>query len=161
MQSSPGTCQDSASGDPPVLIISEYAPIAALLGVFVELAGLRPCYPESSEGVEVELSRREPVVVLLDAEHQAAGADTTYRCAAEAGAALLLFSSSRRLGEFASLAKRRHVEAFALPMSYEAFHGLLTRSLAGRPQADGAAPTSGLSTTSQHRASEDDTAPLT
>lgn len=157
MQSSAGTCHDSAAGDPPVLIISEYAPIAALLGMFVELAGLRPCYPESAEGVEAELSRRAPAMVLLDAEHRAAGADTTYERAAEAGAALLLFSSSRRLAEFAGLARRRHVEAFALPMSYDAFHTLLTRSLNGRPHADGTAPDSGVPTTSLRRSSADGT----
>ncbi len=114
----------------PILVIAKHPVLGALLGSLVELAGHEPVFPDPDEAAGEALLRLRPSLTLLDCAHDAARADEIYRQAAVLNAPVLLFSSSRTHTEADSMAARRGVKAFVLPIQFRAFERLLSASLA-------------------------------
>ena len=128
MPTTPAALEFVGLKDDPVLIVAAHPVLAAALGLAVELEGAYPCFPAPHERLEEALLRLRPSLLLLDVEHDAAGEDETYRCAAEAGSQLVLIGPARRPHELNRLAERRGMQALCLPAEPSVLRALLARA---------------------------------
>jgi len=108
-----------------VLIVSTHALLGALLGVLVELGGYSADFPEPHEATPDAMSRLRPAVVLVEAKHDAAREEDSYRRAAESGSALFLFGHVSERSDLDDLARQYGVRAFELPIDYADLEALL------------------------------------
>jgi len=114
-----------------VLVLSDQPLIAALVGMLVELVGFVPAFADVGERPEEALRRVGPLlVVLLDAELDAARSDLFFAHAAKRMVGLAVFGPTGSERQLAAIARRRGVPWVEVPASSTAFADLLERAAA-------------------------------
>jgi hypothetical protein len=101
-----------------VLIFSNDALAAALLGGAVELVGGSAQFPEVDEEPRDALLRVRPTVALIDCDHETACTDSFFGPALMIGARVAVFSSSRSKRALDPIAEEFGVRAFGLPIAF-------------------------------------------
>jgi DNA-binding response OmpR family regulator len=107
-----------------VLILAREEVVAALLGLMVELKGLKPMYLGKADTAEDTIRRERPAVVVVDCDHQDC-TDSLLAAVRESGAKPILFSPFRFDAEVRRVAARHGVECFTLPTDPETFGRML------------------------------------
>lgn len=107
-----------------VLIVAREEVIAALLGLMVELRGMKPRFLGERESIADALEREGHVPVLIDCDHPECTEATISRII-ESGGDPVLFSPYRMRAEVAKLASRYGTKSFSLPTDPETFGRLL------------------------------------
>ena len=107
-----------------MLIFAREEVVAALLGMMVELQGLRPSFPAKAEPVEDLLIREKPRAVIVDCDHPDCG-DEILEAIKQTGALPILFSPFRLQAEVRSVAARHGVRSFTLPTDVDTFARVL------------------------------------
>ena len=105
----------------------------ALIGSLVEVSGFQPIFPSPTEDVEDAIARIRPNVVLVDCD-----AGDEERCiepVAAYGGAVVLFSTWRSDADVGTVASRRGLRHFSLPIQWAEFRRLL-RDAVGEIRAD-------------------------
>ena len=134
-----------------VLVLSDQPLVAALVGMLVELIGFDPAFAESGERPEEALRRVRPLlVVLLDAQLDAARSDLFFAHAAKRKVGLAVFGPTGSERQLAAIARQRGVPWVEVPAASSAFADLLEqaaavqwwRSGADRRRAADVSPTS-------------------
>lgn len=107
-----------------VLILAREEVVAALLGLLVELRGLKPTFPGKEESIQDVIERLSVDAVVIDCDHPACTSQLldTVR---NTGAKPILFSPSRMPGEVREVAKRHGLRSFTLPTDPDTFGRLL------------------------------------
>src|SRR5436190_587840 len=109
---------------------------AALVGWYVELAKLEPAFAAPGERPEDALARVKPLlVVLIDAESEAAISDLFAARAARREVGLALFSGASDDTNAREWASRHDLPFFRLPVDLEAFGRVLDQA-ARAPRED-------------------------
>jgi DNA-binding NtrC family response regulator len=107
-----------------VLILAREEVVAALLGMMVELRGLKPRFPRKSEAAEDAILREKPRTVIIDCDHPDCR-DSLVEAIMRAGAVPVLFSPFRMQSEVRSVAARHGVRSFTLPTDTDTFEKML------------------------------------
>ena len=107
-----------------MLILAREEVVAALLGLMVELRGMKPRFLAEGETVTDALGRAR-IPVLIDCDHADCTAETI-ELIREGGGEPILFSPSRMQTEVTSLASRYRTGSFTLPTDPDTFGRLLT-----------------------------------
>lgn len=122
-----------------VLVLSDQPLVAALVGMLVELVGFVPAFAEAGERPEEALRRVRPLlVVLLDAQLDAARSDLFFAQAAKRKVGLAVFGPTGSERQLAAIARQRGVPWVEVPASSEAFADLLERAAAAQWWRSGA-----------------------
>jgi hypothetical protein len=112
-----------------VLILSPHVMTSALVGWYVELAKLEPAFAAPGERPEDALARVKPLlVILIDAESEAAISDLFAARALKREIGLALFSGSGEEHDAREWAKRHDLPFFRLPVDLEAFGRVLDQA---------------------------------
>lgn len=107
-----------------VLILAREEVVAALLGMMVELRGLKPKFLGAAEAAEDTILRERPGTVIIDCDHPDCR-DALVKSIMLAGAIPILFSPFRMQAEVRSVAARLGVKSFTLPTDSGAFARML------------------------------------
>jgi DNA-binding NtrC family response regulator len=107
-----------------VLILAREEVVAALLGMMVELRGLKPRFLGRSETAEDAIVREMPRTVIIDCDHPDCR-DSLVEAIMRAGAVPVLFSPFRMQSEVRSAAARHGVRSFTLPTDIDTFARML------------------------------------
>lgn len=117
-----------------VLIIASEPLLAALIGVLVELTGLRAAFARHDEAPSHALARVRPIAaILLDAVTDDASSDLFLARARRRKTPVLMFGSTASVSSKRSWATERAIPIYALPAEIDALQGSLERL---RPPAD-------------------------
>jgi len=103
-----------------VLILAREEVVAALLGMMVELRGLKPSFLGRTEAAEDAILREKPHTVIIDCDHPDCR-DSLVEAIMRAGAVPVLFSPFRMQSEVRSIAARHGVKSFTLPTDTDTF----------------------------------------
>lgn len=120
-----------------ILIVSTEPLIAALLAAWVELDGAVPLFLRPGEHVLGGIERGHPHLLLVDIGHADGAAPASLARARLAGIGVVLFSPDRRAIEVETVARKRGVPWFTLPMAREQFSSVL-RTAVEASRRDGA-----------------------
>jgi DNA-binding NtrC family response regulator len=107
-----------------VLILAREEVVAALLGMMVELRGLKPKFLGRSETAEDVVLQEKPRTVIIDCDHPDCR-DSLVEAIMRAGAVPVLFSPFRMQSEVRSVAARHGVRSFTLPTDIDTFASML------------------------------------
>jgi len=107
-----------------VLILAREEVIAALLGLMVELRGMKPRFLGEKESIADALEREGHVPVLIDCDHPECTEETISRIL-EGGGDPVLFSPFRMKADVTRLASRYGTKSFTLPTDPDTFGRLL------------------------------------
>jgi len=107
-----------------VLILAREEVVAALLGMMVELRGLKPRFLGRTETAEDAILREKPSTVIIDCDHPDCR-DSLLEAIIRAGAVPILFSPLRMQSEVRSVAARHGVKSFTLPTDTDTFARML------------------------------------
>ena len=107
-----------------MLILARDEVIAALLGLMVELRGMRPTFLKEGESVADAVRRAGGSPVLIDCDHPECTEDAIAQIK-KSGAEPVIFSPFRMQTEMTSLATRYRTKSFTLPTDPETFGRLL------------------------------------
>ena len=107
-----------------VLILAREEVIAALLGLMVELRGMKPRFLGETESITDVLGREGHIPVLIDCDHPDCTEETISRIL-KSGGDPVLFSPNRMKADVAKLASRYGTKSFTLPTDPESFGRLL------------------------------------
>jgi DNA-binding NtrC family response regulator len=107
-----------------VLILAREEVVAALLGMMVELRGLKPKFLGRSEAAEDAVLREKPRTVIIDCDHPDCR-DSLVEAIMRAGAVPVLFSPFRMQSEVRSVAARHGIKSFTLPTDTDTFGRML------------------------------------
>jgi len=107
-----------------VLILAREEVIAALLGLMVELRGMKPRFLGEKESITDALKREGHVPVLIDCDHPDCTEETISQIL-EGGGDPVLFSPSRMQADVKRLASRYGTKSFTLPTDPDTFGRLL------------------------------------
>jgi hypothetical protein len=114
------------SGESVVLICAKDPMIAALLGLFTELAHRTPAFPRSDERPEDALQRVKPlVVVVLDSALDAARSDLFFAQAAKRRVGVVIIGDGDRNSTVAGIAEPRGIPWLELPADFHEFRAVL------------------------------------
>lgn len=116
------------------LILSPDPLGAALLGVAIELAGLRVSYAADGESPPDCIRRVKPVAVLVDVTHPITADPASLGPALMTGATVIFFGSARKLRDAAVLASSSRAATLALPEEIDLLAGLLGAAVARQPR---------------------------
>jgi hypothetical protein len=108
---------------PNVLILAREEVVAALLGLMVELRGMKPRFLTEGQSVATSLGRGG-FPVLIDCDHPDCS-DETIDLIRKRGGEPILFSPFRLQAEVARLASRYGTRSFTLPTDPETLGKLL------------------------------------
>jgi len=108
-----------------VLIVAREEMIAALLGLMVDVCGLKPKFAGRDQSVDDAIASEQFDAVLIDFDHSACSEDTIAAIRAK-GAAPIIFSPFRRSAEVTVFADRLAAKSFTVPISCERFAKLFT-----------------------------------
>jgi len=115
-----------------ILVLASDPVVAALLGLFAEIADYTPAFAAEGERAEDAIERVRPLfVVLLDGSMQAAESDLFYARAARQRVALAVFGTSARTS-FPQGALRRGIPCAPLPTELDKLEALLDAAAATR-----------------------------
>ena len=107
-----------------VLILAREEVVAALLGMLVEIKGLQPRFPGTTEPTADAILRERPRAVIIDCDHPDCD-DGLLQAIRTAGAMPILFSPSRVQPELRSVADRYGLRSFTLPTDVGTFGKVL------------------------------------
>ena len=107
-----------------MLIVAREEVIAALLGLMVELRGLKPRFLAEEESITEALKREGHVPVLIDCDHPDCTEETVSRIR-RGGGEPVLFSPFRLQADVKRLASRYGTKSFTLPTDPDTFDRLL------------------------------------
>lgn len=107
-----------------VLILAREEVVAALLGMMVELRGLKPRFLGAAEAVQDTILRERPGTVIIDCDHPDCR-DALVESIMRSGAVPILFSPFRMQAEVRSVAARLGVKSFTLPTDVGTFARML------------------------------------
>jgi hypothetical protein len=107
-----------------VLILARDEVIGALLGLMVELRGLKPRFLSEGESISAALKREGHVPVLIDCDHPDC-TEENISLILKGGGDPVLFSPVRMQVEVTKLASHYHTKSFTLPTDPDTFGRLL------------------------------------
>ena len=107
-----------------VLILAREEVVAALLGMMVELRGLKPRFLGAAEAAQDTILRERPGTVIIDCDHPDCR-DALVESIMRSGAVPILFSPFRMQAEVRSVAARLGVKSFTLPTDVGTFARML------------------------------------
>jgi hypothetical protein len=107
-----------------VLILAREEVIAALLGLMVELRGMKPRFLQEKESIKDALAREGHVPVLIDCDHPDCTEETIAHIL-KGGGKPVLFSPFRMQADVTRLASRYGTKSFTLPTDPDTFGRLL------------------------------------
>ena len=107
-----------------MLILAREEVIAALLGLMVELRGMKPRFLGEKESIAEALKREGHVPVLIDCDHPDCTEETISRILKDGGDPVL-FSAFRMQADVKRLALRYGTKSFTLPTDPDTFGRLL------------------------------------
>jgi DNA-binding NtrC family response regulator len=107
-----------------VLILAREEVVAALLGLMVELRGMRPRFLEEGESIADALEREGRIPVLIDCDHPDCTEETISRIV-KGGGDPVLFSPYQMQADVTRLASRYGTKSFTLPTDPDTFGRLL------------------------------------
>ena len=107
-----------------VLILAREEVIAALLGLMVELRGMKPRFLGEKESIADALGREGHIPVLIDCDHPDCTEETISRIL-KGGGDPVLFSPYRMKADVTKLASRYGTKSFTLPTDPDTFSRLL------------------------------------
>jgi hypothetical protein len=107
-----------------VLILAREEVVAALLGMMVELRGLKPKFLGAAEAAEDAILREKPGTVIIECDHPDCR-DALVESIMRSGAVPILFSPFRLQTEVRSVAARLGVKSFTLPTDADSFVRML------------------------------------
>ena len=108
-----------------VLILSDDALAAALLGAAAELVGHQPRFPEPNESARDALRRVRPVAVVVDCDHEEACTEGFVGPALMTGARLLIVHSDHHGERGVEVARRLSLDVVRLPEDYDSLMRVL------------------------------------
>jgi len=110
------------AGESIVLICAKDPMIAALLGLFTELAHATPAFPRPDERPEEALKRVRPLlVVLVDSSLDAARSELFFALAAKRRVGLVIIGDGDRDSRVVALAQPRGIPWLELPADFREF----------------------------------------
>jgi hypothetical protein len=115
---------------PTVLVLSQDALAAALLGAAVEYAGFAPLFARQGESSRDALRRLRPAVVLVDCDDEDACAESFIGPVMMMGARVVVFGSARSRRDVAGLVGALRLSSFTLPIDHETLARLLREAVA-------------------------------
>ena len=107
-----------------MLILAREEVVAALLGMMVELRGLKPKFLGAAEAAEDAILREKPGTVIIECDHPDCR-DALVESIMRSGAVPILFSPFRLQTEVRSVAARLGVKSFTLPTNADSFVRML------------------------------------
>ena len=114
------------AGESVVLICAKDPMIAALLGMFTELAHGTPAFPRPDERPEEALKRVRPLlVVLVDSSLDAARSELFFALAAKRRVGLVIVGDGDRDSRVVALAQPRGIPWLELPADFQEFRQAL------------------------------------
>ena len=112
-----------------VLVVAQHSVIGALLGSLIELGGHRAAYPHPDELPSAAIGRVRPGLTLIDFDHPSSNDPRLFEQARIAHSAMLMFSSTLNGPDTESVAAKRHLKSFTLPIRYRDFRDLVDATL--------------------------------
>lgn len=110
-----------------VLVLSDEAVIAALVGMLIETTGYAAVFPGAREQPASALHRLRPVaVVLLDASMEAARSDLFFALAERMSVGVAVFGSAARVRAIGEIASDRQIPWLTLPADVDSLRRALT-----------------------------------
>jgi DNA-binding NtrC family response regulator len=106
-----------------VLIVAREEVVAALLGLMVELRGLRPTFLGREESVEGAMAREAFEAVVIDCDYPEC--ERLMDAIRNTGALPILFSPFRMQTEVKEVATRHGIRSFTLPTDPDTFGRML------------------------------------
>jgi hypothetical protein len=107
------------------LILSPDPVVGALLGAMVELGGLEPVFPSTSETPRDTLRATRTAVLLIDCDHPGAQDDTLLGNAMMIGARTFLVGTAESIAALAESAGRYELRTLVMPRDAGRLPGLL------------------------------------
>jgi hypothetical protein len=107
-----------------VLILAREEVVAALLGLMVELRGMKPKFIGEDESIADAVKRAGHIPVLIDCDHPNC-TEETIALIKKSGGEPVLFSPFRMQPEVTHLASRYRAKSFTLPTDPDTFGRLL------------------------------------
>ena len=112
-----------------ILILSDDAVAAALLGALIETLGYSVRFARPPEDAEQSIRRARPKVCLLDCEDPSKCSDELLGRAAMRGISVVIFGKSAALERVRALAAEHHIETLIMPPDPVALDETLRRAL--------------------------------
>jgi len=106
-----------------VLIVAREEVVAALLGLMVELRGLRPTFLGRAESVESAIAREAFEAVVIDCDYPEC--ERLMDAIRNTGVLPILFSPFRMQAEVKEVAARHGIRSFTLPTDADTFGRML------------------------------------
>jgi DNA-binding NtrC family response regulator len=118
-----------AMHDPMILILSDDAVAAALLGALIETLGYPVKFARPPENAEQTIRRVRPQVCLLDCDDPATCSDELLGRAAMRGISVVVFGTSTALERVRALASEHAIDTLLVPPEPEVLDATLRRAL--------------------------------
>jgi DNA-binding NtrC family response regulator len=112
-----------------ILILSEDAVAAALLGALVETLGYSVMFARPPEDADQSMRRTRPKVCMVDCEDPAKCTDELLGRAMMRGISVVIFGTAVALDRVRTLASVHHIETLLMPPEPEDVDAMIKRAL--------------------------------
>jgi len=112
-----------------ILILSDDAVAAALLGALIETLGYSVKFARPPESADQAIRRTKPKVCLLDCEDPASCTDELLGRAAMRGISVVIFGTSEALQDVRLLATEHEIDTLLMPAEVEQLDATIRRAL--------------------------------
>jgi len=123
-----GAGQPDAMQNPMILILSDDAVAAALLGALIETLGYPVRFARPPEDAEQTIRRVRPKVCLLDCEDPSSFSDELFGRATMRGISVVIFGTSAALHRLRTLASEHAIDMPLVPPDADALEATLRRA---------------------------------
>jgi DNA-binding NtrC family response regulator len=120
-----------APSDQPVLILSEDAVVAALLGGLVETLGYRVQFARPPESADDSVRRVKPLICLVNSEDSAVARSEFLGRAAMRGVCIVIFGTAEALDHVRSVVIAHNLDTLLMPPELGELEDVLQRASAG------------------------------
>ena len=131
MSSNLATGPDATTPTMIVLVLSQDAVAAALLGGLVETLGYDVRFARAPESVETSIRRVRPRICLIDCEDPTACSDEFLGRAAMRGISVVIFGTRQALEQVQAIAMEHRIDTVLMPPRIEDLEEKLQRVVAG------------------------------